>query len=84
VTTGHLRRSKFVHDTFESTDRRMKLADHVHDTHFNLPVSYQSKQGELPNPHVATQAAVTRNVQGSVHRREDALVRRKRPIPWFG
>jgi hypothetical protein len=54
VTIDQLRRSKFVHDTFESTYRRMKLPDHVHDTHYNLPSFTNPKEGELPNPLVVT------------------------------
>jgi hypothetical protein len=31
----------------------MKLADDVHDTHFNLPTFTDPKEGELLNPHLA-------------------------------
>jgi hypothetical protein len=41
-----------VHNTFKSTNRGMKLADHVHNTHLNLPSL--PTQGRIAEPHIAT------------------------------
>jgi hypothetical protein len=57
VAAGHLCRSKFVNDTFKATNRWIKLADHVHDTHFNLPSS-DRPEGERCSRNPPYQAAM--------------------------
>jgi len=51
-------RSKFVNDTFKAANRWIKLADDVHDKHFNPPSS--TRQIRFPEASPCDSVSVSR------------------------